>query len=54
MGVGYSANEAATQPYPNMPEILQQSGAINSRLYSVFLNELGKSARHYLTALTCG
>lgn len=41
MGVGYSANEAASTQYPNMPEILQQSGAINSRLYSVFLNELG-------------
>jgi len=43
MGLGYSANEAADDPYPNMPEILQQSGAINSRLYSVFLNELGMS-----------
>lgn len=41
MGVGYSANEASTQDYPNMPEILQQAGAINSRLYSVFLNQLG-------------
>lgn len=44
MGLGYSANEAATSPYPNMPEILQQSGAINSRLYSVFLNELGDAS----------
>lgn len=41
MGVGYSANEAADTPYPNMPELLQQAGAINSRLYSIFLNELG-------------
>lgn len=42
MGVGYSANEAANTPYPNMPELLQQSGAINSRLYSVFLNQAGQ------------
>lgn len=41
MGLGYSANEASETPYPNMPEVLQQAGAINSRLYSVFLNELG-------------
>jgi len=40
MGLGYSANEAAGDYYPNMPEMLQQSGAINSRLYSVFLNDL--------------
>lgn len=57
MGLGYSANEAATTPYPNMPEVLTQAGAINSRLYSVFLNELGKSAnigtlQHWLTCLS--
>lgn len=41
MGIGYSLNEAASSPYPNMPEVLVNSGAINSRLYSVFLNDLG-------------
>ena len=50
MGVGYSANEGVDTPYPNMPELLHQSGAINSRLYSVFLNELGMSdSLDYLT-----
>lgn len=42
MGVGYSANEAsAPSYYPNMPDLLQQAGAINSRLYSIFLNQYG-------------
>lgn len=42
MGVGYSANEAsAPNYYPNMPDLLQQAGAINSRLYSIFLNQYG-------------
>ncbi|PSK56975.1 hypothetical protein B9Z65_6599 [Elsinoe australis] len=41
MGVGYAANEASSREYPNMPEVLRQAGAINSRLYSVFLNQVG-------------
>ena len=41
MGVGYSFEEAAARRYPNIPEILKSAGAINSRLYSVFLNQLG-------------
>ncbi|KAF4552421.1 Eukaryotic aspartyl protease-like protein 2 [Elsinoe fawcettii] len=41
MGLGYSLNEASSQGYPNMPEVLQQAGVINSRLYSVFLNSFG-------------
>ena len=41
MGLGYSLNEATSDTYPNMPEVLHNAGAINSRLYSVFLNELG-------------
>lgn len=45
MGIGYSYNEAATNKYPNMPEVLKDAGAINSRLYSVFLNDIGTTAR---------
>lgn len=41
MGVGYSFNEASERVYPNMPEVLKDAGAINSRLYSVFLNDFG-------------
>lgn len=41
MGIGYSLNEASSTQYANMPEVLRDSGAINSRLYSVFLNDLG-------------
>ncbi|KAG8623936.1 hypothetical protein KVT40_008912 [Elsinoe batatas] len=41
MGVGYSYNEASSRQYPNMPEVLQQAGAISSRLYSIFLNSFG-------------
>lgn len=41
MGVGYSYLETSNIPYPNMPELLQQAGAISSRLYSIFLNALG-------------
>lgn len=45
MGVGYSANEAsAPNYYPNMPDLLQQAGAISSRLYSIFLNQYGMSS----------
>jgi len=42
MGIGYSTNEAvqAVQDfYPNMPEVLKDSGVINSRLYSIYLND---------------
>ena len=52
MGLGYSANEAANDVYPNMPEILHQSGAINSRLYSVFLNDLGDASGTILFGLS--
>ncbi|GAB7357763.1 hypothetical protein MBLNU459_g0413t1 [Dothideomycetes sp. NU459] len=44
MGVGYSLNEASSTQYPNMPEVLRDAGAINSRLYSVFLNDLGDAS----------
>ena len=41
MGVGYSENEATQHHYPNMPEVLSDAGIINSRLYSVYLNDEG-------------
>lgn len=53
MGIGYAANEASTKPYPNMPEVLQQAGAINSRLYSVFLNQEGECHMNF-RSLTIG
>jgi len=39
MGVGYSENEATQHVYPNIPEVLRDAGVINSRLYSVYLND---------------
>lgn len=39
MGVGYSSLEASANRYPNIPEVLVASGTINSRLYSVYLND---------------
>lgn len=44
MGVGYSENEATSVQYPNMPEVLKDAGVINSRLYSVYLNDVGQSS----------
>jgi hypothetical protein len=40
MGVGYSENEATQHQYPNMPEVLRDTRVINSRLYSVYLNDV--------------
>ncbi|KAK5112865.1 hypothetical protein LTR85_011092 [Meristemomyces frigidus] len=42
MGLGYSENEATQHIYPNMPEVLRDTGVINSRLYSVYLNDVGE------------
>jgi len=40
MGVGYSVIEAGQgTTYPNVPEVLVNSGVINSRVYSLFLND---------------
>jgi hypothetical protein len=39
MGIGYSVIEATTKQYANVPEVLVDAGVINSRLYSVFLND---------------
>ncbi|KAK5173312.1 uncharacterized protein LTR77_001993 [Saxophila tyrrhenica] len=44
MGLGYSANEATRHEYPNIPEVLQASSEINSRLYSVYLNDEGATS----------
>lgn len=41
MGLGYSVNEASKRQYPNIPEVLATSGEIASRLYSVWLNDVG-------------
>lgn len=45
MGLGYSVNEASKREYPNVPEVLASSGEIASRLYSVWLNDVGKLCR---------
>jgi len=42
MGLGYSVNEASKRDYPNIPEVLASSGEIASRLYSVWLNDVGE------------
>ena len=42
MGLGYSENEASRRQYPNIPEVLASSGEINSRLYSIYLNDIGE------------
>ncbi|KAF1355527.1 aspartic peptidase domain-containing protein [Delphinella strobiligena] len=44
MGIGYSLNEASETQYANMPEVLVDAGVINSRLYSVFLNDIGDAS----------
>jgi hypothetical protein len=44
MGLGYSENEATRHEYPNIPEVLKDAGAINSRLYSVYLNDVGATS----------
>lgn len=44
MGLGYSENEATQHQYPNMPEVLKDTGVINSRLYSIYLNDVGETS----------
>lgn len=44
MGLGYSVNEASKRQYPNVPEVLASSGEIASRLYSIWLNDVGEFA----------
>ncbi|KAI7144800.1 hypothetical protein KC344_g5031 [Hortaea werneckii] len=43
MGLGYNyieAVDATDELYPNIPEVLRATGVTNSRLYSVYLNDL--------------
>jgi hypothetical protein len=47
MGLGYSENEASQRQYPNIPEVLASSGEINSRLYSIYLNDIGEWKQTY-------
>lgn len=44
MGLGYSLIEATHHKYPNMPEVMADAGIINSRLYSVYLNDEGATS----------
>ncbi len=39
MGVGSSYIEATRHTYPNIPDVLVDAGVINSRLYSLYLND---------------
>jgi len=48
LGIGYAINEvqvgrAGGQPYPNLPQLLVDSGTINSNAYSLWLNDLDAS-----------
>ncbi|KAK3674094.1 hypothetical protein LTR78_005941 [Recurvomyces mirabilis] len=45
LALGFSYNEAPApgKQYPNLPEVLKDSGAINSRLYSIYLDETSES-----------
>lgn len=48
MGIGYSRIEAVasrTDLYQNIPEVLSDAGVINSRLYSVYLNDDSENPR---------
>lgn len=49
MGLGYSRDESSKTPYPNIPEVLASSGEIASRLYSIWLNDLGESCLHAMS-----
>lgn len=47
MGVGFDTNEATTrsgnQPYRSIIDSMVDQGLINSRAYSLWLNDLGKA-----------
>jgi len=47
MGIGFDTNEAITdfggKPYRNIIDSMADQGLINSRAYSLWLNDLGKS-----------
>lgn len=48
MGIGFASGESIVsdgrQPYKNLVEMMVQQGLINSRTYSLWLNDVGKSA----------
>lgn len=44
MGLGYSIDEDGNVFYPNIVEALHDAGAIHSRLFSLYLNTVGKYA----------
>lgn len=46
--MGYSENEATQYVYPNIPEVLRDTGIINSRLYSVYLNDVAEISGNIL------
>jgi hypothetical protein len=53
MGVGFDTNEAITrsgaEPYKSIIDSMADQGLINSRAYSLWLNDLGKSeGTHYI------
>lgn len=39
MGIGYSSVQSIGTRYPNIPKVLVAAGGINSRLYSIYLND---------------
>ena len=62
LGIGYEANEAARQEYPNFVSLLKSQNYINKRAYSLYLNSVnaqtgtilfgGKDTRKYKGKLT--
>jgi hypothetical protein len=47
MGIGFASGESIVSdggtPYKNLVEMMVQQGLINSRTYSLWLNDVGKS-----------
>lgn len=62
LGIGYEANEASSQKYPNFVSLLKSQKYINKRAYSLYLNSAeaatgtilfgGKDTRKYKGSLT--
>ncbi|KAI9660293.1 MAG: hypothetical protein M1829_006495 [Trizodia sp. TS-e1964] len=53
LGIGYTSNEVQVnrnkrQPYPNLPQLLTDRGAIKSNAYSLWLNDLEASTGQIL------
>jgi hypothetical protein len=48
MGIGFASGESIVsdggKPYKNLVEMMLSQGLINSRTYSLWLNDVGKSA----------